>query len=48
MNMKVDRDSGKSVEMLNGQARKIWRFSSNEFWNNIGCLVLDTFFVLGG
>ena len=29
MNMKVDEENGKSEEMVNGRARKAWRFSRN-------------------
>ena len=25
--------------MVNGRDQHFWRFSSNGFWNNIGCLV---------
>ena len=48
MNMKVDEDGGKAVGMVNVQARKVRRFSSNEFWKNIGCLVSDHNFGFGG
>ena len=39
MNLKVDEYNGKALEMVNGRYIKILRFSSNEFWNNIGCIV---------
>ena len=48
MNLKVNEDNGKSLGIVNGCHRKIWRFSSNEFWKNIGCLVSDPNFSLGG
>ena len=25
--------------IVNGRDRKVWQFSSNEFWKNIGCLI---------
>ena len=31
INVKVDKDNGKSVGMVNGWDRKVWRFSRNEF-----------------
>ena len=48
INIKVDKDNGKSVGMVKGRARKFWRFSRNEFWKNIGCLVSAPNFGLGG
>ena len=48
MNIIADEDNGKAVGMVNGQAKKFWRFSSNGFWKNIGCLVSDSSFGLGG
>ena len=48
MDSKVDEDNGESVGMVNGQARKFWRFLRNEFWKHIGCLVSYPNFVLGG
>ena len=48
MNQKVDEDNGKSLGKDNVWYRKVRRFSSNEFWKNIGCLVSDTTFGLGG
>ena len=44
----MDEENDKYVGMVNERARKVWRFSSNEFWKNVGCLVLDTTFGLGG
>ena len=48
MNMKVDEENSKYVTMVNGWAPKDQRFSSNEFWKNIGCLVSAPTFGLGG
>ena len=48
MNMKVDEENGKAVGMVNGRSWKIWQFSSNAFWNSIGCLVSAPTFGLGG
>ena len=42
------RKMGKHWEKGNGQYRKVRQFFSNEFWKNIGCLVSDTNFGLGG
>ena len=44
----MDGNNGKAVGMVNGRALKIQRFSSNEFWKNIGCLVSDPTFGIGG
>ena len=46
--MKVDGDNGKAADMVNGRARKVRRFSGNEFCKNIGCIVSGTTFCLGG
>ena len=46
--MKVDEENGKSEGMVNGRYQNIWRFSSNEFWKIVGCLVLAFTFGLGG
>ena len=32
----------------NGKFRKLWRFSRNELWKNIGCLLSEPIFCLGG
>ena len=45
--MKVDEENGESVGMVNGWARKVQQFSINEFWKNIGCLILAPNFGLG-
>ena len=47
-NMKVDEENVKGQEMANGWYQNVWRFSSNEFWKNIGCLVSDPIFGLWG
>ena len=31
INMKVDKENGKSPLMVNGRYQEVWRFSSNEF-----------------
>ena len=46
--MKVNEDNRKAVVMLNGRAQKVWQFSSDEFRNNIGCLVSAATFGIGG
>ena len=48
MNMWADGDNGKAVVMVKVRARKFWRFSSNEFWKNVGCLVSAPTFGLVG
>ena len=48
MNLKVDEENGKLLNKGNVRYRKVFRFSSNEFWDNIGCLVLAPTFGLGG
>ena len=40
MNIKVNEDNCKSVRMVNARYQNVCHFSSNEFWKNIGCLVL--------
>ena len=47
MNQKLDKDNGKSLGIGNGRYQKVCRFSRNEFWNNIGCLVSSPTFGLG-
>ena len=44
----MDEENGKVVGMLKGKDRKVWRFSSNGFWKNIGRLVLYPTFGIGG
>ena len=48
MNMKLDEENCKSLGVMNGRYRKVWQFSRNEFWKNIGCLVSAPNFGLGG
>ena len=48
VNQKVDEDNGKALVKGNGWYRKVCRFSSNKFWKNIGCLVSDPTFGIGG
>ena len=38
-NQKADEDNGKALVKEIGWHRKVCRFSINEFWKNIGCLV---------
>ena len=45
--MRVDKDNGRYLGMVKGMINKFWKFSSNEFWKNIGFLILDTTFGLG-
>ena len=47
MNQNLDEENGKALVNGNGQYRNVCRFSSNEFWNNIGCLVSYPTFGLG-
>ena len=48
MNKKVYEDNGRRETQENGQFRKLRRFSRNEFWKNIGCLLSAPTFGLGG
>ena len=48
MNIRVEKDNGRAVGIDKGRLWKVWRFSSNKFWNNIGCLIFDPNFGLGG
>ena len=48
MKQKVDEENGKALVKVNVRYRKIRQFSSNEFCKNIGCLVLDPTFGIGG
>ena len=45
---KVDEYNGKSLGMGNGRYRKVCQFSRNEFWKNIGFIVSNPTFGLGG
>ena len=48
MNQKVYEENGKQRVKYNVRYRKVRRFSSCEFWKNIGCLVSAPTFGLGG
>ena len=48
MNLKVDEENGKALNKGNVQYRKFCCLLSNEFWNNIGCLVSSPTLGLGG
>ena len=48
MNQKVDEDNGKAMRIGNGWYRKVRRFSRNEVWKNVGCLISSPTFGLGG
>ena len=45
MNTRVEEDNDKY--MGRGSIRKFRKFSRNEYWNNIGCLILTPTFVVG-
>ena len=47
-NQKVDEYNGKSLVKWDGQYQKVCRFSRDVFLKNIGCLVSDPTFGLGG
>ena len=48
MNLRVDEYNGRTVGMVNGQYRNVCQFSRNGIWKNIGCLVSDPTFGIGG
>ena len=48
MNRKVDEENEKQLVKGNVRYRKVCRFSSCEFWKNIGYLVSAPTFGLGG
>ena len=48
MNKNVDEENGKALGKGNVRYQKICRFSSNEFWKKIGCLVSTPTFGLWG
>ena len=48
MNQKVDEENGKQRVKGNFWYRKVRRFSSCEFWKNIGCLVQHLHLILEG
>ena len=47
-NQKVDEDNGKSSGKGNGRYLKVYQFSSNGFWKNIGCIFQLLHLVLVG
>ena len=47
-NKKVHEDNGRGGIQYNGQFWKLWRFSRNKFWKNIGCLLSESTFGLRG
>ena len=47
-NRRVDEENGKALNKGNVRYRKICRFSSNEFWRKMCCLVSAPTFGLGG
>ena len=47
MNHKVDEYNGKVMGTENVRYRNVCRFSMNEFWNNIGCIIIAPTFGLG-
>ena len=46
--MKLDEENGKYLVPAKGRDQKVHRFSRNEFWKNIGCLISDNIFGLWG
>ena len=48
MNQNVNEENGKQSVKGNVWYRKVCRFSSCEFWKNIGCLISAPTFGLGG
>ena len=46
MNQKVDEYNGKALGKVNVRYQKVLRFSSNEFWKNVGGLILTPIFGL--
>ena len=48
INVKGGEYNGKSMGMWNGRYRNFLRFSSNEFLKNLGCLVSNPTFGIGG
>ena len=47
-NIKADEENRKYVGIVKVWDWKCWQFSSNQFWENIGCLILDHIFGFGG
>ena len=48
INKKVDEDNGRGGTQENGRFRNLWQFSRKKLWNNIGCLLSEITFGLGG
>ena len=48
MNKKVDEENGKFLNKDHLRYQNVCSFSSNEFWKNIGCLISEPTFGLGG
>ena len=48
MNQDVDKDNKKATGKGNGRYRNFCRYSRNEFWKNIGCLISAPTSGLGG
>ena len=48
MNIMVDEDNGRAAGMVKGRLHKFRPFSINEIRKNVGCLVPDPTFGLGG
>ena len=48
MNNKVDEDNVGEVTKEHRRFQKLCRFSRNEFWKSVGCLLSAPTFVIGG
>ena len=48
MNQKLDEENRKALNKRNLWYREFHRFFSNKFWKNIGCLISDHTFGIGG
>ena len=48
MENKVNEENGRGGTQENGICWKLQRFSRNEFWKNIGCIISAHTFGLGG
>ena len=48
MEMRLDEDNSRYTGTGKVRIRKFRRFSRNELWKNIGCLIRDPAFGLGG
>ena len=48
MNMRVDEDNRRAVEMAKARDQKVCQFSRNKFWKNIGCIISYPTFGIGG